>query len=36
MGDKKKNLPLVKASKDRVQSAPFVDGGTPGGARSIA
>ena len=32
MGDKKKNLPLVKASKDRVQSAPFVDGGTPGGA----
>lgn len=32
MGEKKKNLPLVKASKDRVQSAPFVDGGTPGGA----
>jgi urease accessory protein len=29
MVEKKKNLPLVKASKDRKRSEPFVDGGTP-------
>src|SRR4051812_13577039 len=32
MGDKRKNLPLVKASKDRVRSEPFVDGEMPGSA----